>query len=708
MKSFLDIVAQRAQRQPETALYTWLDDQGEEAGRLSAGGLDLRARALGAWLRAAMPAGGGQDAPALLLFPPGLEFVTAFCGCLYAGAVAVPAYPPRGARSLPRLTAIAADARPRAVLTTAALLPRVRAWMAGEPALAGVAVAAVDEIDDAAATGWRHPGVGPDALAFLQYTSGSSAEPKGVMVRHGNLLHNEEMIRRAFGQDEESVVVSWLPLYHDMGLIGGVLQPLYSGGRCVLTAPGAFLKRPALWLEAIDRYRATTSGGPNFAYELCTRKVGAEERQGFDLSCWRVAFNGSEPVRPDTLERFAAAFAPCGFRPEALYPCYGLAEATLFVAGGAPHSGAATRSFAVADLEAHRAVPADGDGARALTACGRPWMGQRLVVVDPDSRRPLAAGEVGEIWIAGPSVAAGYWGRPEATARDFAAQLAGGEAGEEAGEETADGGSGRWLRTGDLGFLHGAAGSEELFVTGRLKDLIILRGRNVYPQDVEGTAEAAHAALRAGCSAAFAAEADGEERLVLACEVDRHAAAEPGALAEIAEAVRWAVFEAHEAPVHEVVLLRTGTLPKTSSGKVRRSACRAAWEAGSLAGRLDRSAPDAPPEPAAAGPGAGAGPEPSRELLERLREWAAPLLRTAPEGLAVDRPLIALGLDSLAAAELQQVVEAELGLTLDLGDLLEGASLEEIAERVAAGRAATDGEAEAAAGAGGHRPPAEP
>jgi len=423
------------------------------------------------------------------------------------------------------------------------------------------------------------------------------------MVSHGNLLHNEEMIRRAFGQSADSVIVGWLPLYHDMGLIGNVLQPLYLGARCVLQAPATFLQRPLSWLAAISRYRATTSGAPNFAYDLCVRKIGEEQRAGLDLASWEVAFNGAEPVRPDTLDRFAAAFAPQGFRRNAFYPCYGLAEATLFVSGG----GKGAPPVVVAE------------GARGLVGCGRPWMDQRLAVVDPESGRLASDGQEGELWISGPSVAQGYWRQPEATERDFRARLAG---------DLTDTGEGLFLRTGDLGFLRGG----ELFVTGRIKDLIIIRGRNLYPQDVERTAEESHAALRPGCGAAFAVEGDGEERLVVVQELDPHRRDEAGAALE---ALRRAVAEEHEVMLHQAVLVRAGTIPKTSSGKIQRHAARAAF----LAGTLAVEASSALQSPTAAEPGERYGPreparfagkktlEPVLALFDRLTARARAMLR---------------------------------------------------------------------------------
>ena len=645
----------RAAERPERLAVTFLADGEAEGGRLTYGELDRRAAAIAAALAGSVRPG----ERALLLYPPGLDFIAAFFGCLYAGVVAVPAYPPRpNDRSQSRLRAIARDAAPRAALTTEAILAGAvepRGLLAAAPELAGLRWIPTDALSSSAGTaGALPPEPDPESVAFLQYTSGSTATPKGVMVTHANLLHNERMIGAAFQMDEDSVVVGWLPLYHDMGLIGNVLQPLHAGATCVLMSPVAFLQRPMRWLEAIGRYRGTTSGGPNFAYELCARKASPEALAGLDLASWRVAFNGAEPVRASTLERFAATFAPCGFRPEAFYPCYGLAEATLFVSGGPP--GEAPRI--------------DSGGRRV--SCGHAWLGQRIAVADPETGVEAAPGAEGEVWIAGPSVARGYWENPAATARDFNAFLATGE--------------GPFLRTGDLGLLSGG----ELYVTGRLKDLIILRGRNLYPQDVELTAEGAHPDLRPGGGAAFAVEAvenGGEERLVIVHEVGRRRGER---VEEIAEAVRRAVAAEHEAQVHEVVLIRQGGLPKTSSGKVQRRLCRELYLQGELpvVGRSALAAADPAPEIAIAlEPGALAALEPAerREMLAAwLRERAAAVLGVAASSIST-QPLTALGLDSLTAVELKGSVEAALGLTVPLADLLQGIGVEGLAGRMLAG-----------------------
>ncbi len=682
--SLVHVLRDRARRQRDAEGYLFLA-QGEEASeRLTWGELDRRARTIAARLT-----GIGAER-ALLLYPPGLEFVAAFFGCLYAGTAAVPTYPPGGRRNLPRLAALAADSRPGAILTTAKLAAGDLGAASEVPELAGLPTVATDELDAALAEGWRSPRVGPEDIAFLQYTSGSTALPKGVRVTHANLMHNQEAIRRGFGQSAGSVIVGWLPLYHDMGLIGNVLQPLYVGARCILMSPIAFLQRPRRWLEAIDRFRATTSGGPDFAFDLCVERVPEAERAGLDLSSWRLAFNGAEPVRAATLERFSAAFASCGFRREAFHPCYGLAEATLFVSGGEPGAAPVVREFAVADLERHRPRAGRAPGerraareggpvpARRLVGCGRPWGGQEVAIVDPDAGRRLAPGEVGEIWIAGPSVAAGYFGRggDEPT---FSGRLTGNER--------------PYLRTGDLGFFDDG----ELFVTGRLKDLIILRGRNLYPQDLEQSVATGHPALVAAGGAAFAVDLGDEERLVVVHEIARRREAEAG---EAVEAALAAVAEEHAARAWEVVVIRQGTLPRTSSGKVRRRACREAWLAGELTVLARRGpARDRGAERSgdtAAGDAERPG-QPTREELSvldhearrrRLEPWlvglAALALRVEPGRLDPARALTAAGLDSLAAVEFQVRVERALGMGPPLEDLLGGATPAELAGKLAA------------------------
>ncbi|HEX9945239.1 MAG TPA: amino acid adenylation domain-containing protein, partial [Thermoanaerobaculia bacterium] len=647
----------RVAERPEQTAFVFLADGETEACRLTYADLDRRARAMAAALRGLVDSG----ERALLLYPSGLEFVASFLGCLIAGVVAVPAYPPRpNDRSQSRLRAMARDAGPRAVLTTSAILSGRGELCAAVPELAAARWIPTDLVNDSSPEPWTSfPEPDPGALAFLQYTSGSTASPKGVMVTHANLLHNERMIAAAFGMDEDSVVVGWLPLYHDMGLIGNVLQPLHAGARCVLMSPMAFLQRPMRWLEAISRHYATTSGGPNFAYELCLRKAGPEALAGLDLSSWRVAFNGAEPVRAATLERFAETFAPCGFRREAFYPCYGLAEATLFVTGGE---------------RGQRPRITTAEAAQPVVSCGHVWMEQKVAIADPETGMELPPGGVGEIWISGPSVARGYWRNPEATERDFKAFLLAPDSC----------GGGPFLRTGDLGFV----ASGELYVTGRLKDLIILRGRNHYPQDLELTAEDSHPDLRPGNAAAFSIEIAGEERLVIVLELERR---RRQGFEEVAEAVRQAVAAEHEVQVHEVVLIRPGGLPKTSSGKVQRSLCRRLYLAEGLpvVARNALAQADPAPEVALALTRGGLAALDPRErvgmLAAWLRERTAAMLGVPASAVSPAQPLTGLGLDSLTAVELKGSVEAELGVAMPLSDLLQGIGIDRLTDLLLAG-----------------------
>jgi amino acid adenylation domain-containing protein len=662
----------RAESSPERRIFSFLADGGEEQSRLTCGQLDLQARVIAGALQEA----GMHGERAVLLFPPGLEFLSAFLGCLYAGVVPVPAVPPHRQRGIARLAAMVGDAQPRLALAPAAWRRRLAGWFAAEPALAGLRCLASDDLPLHLAEHWRAPAIDAADLAFIQYTSGSTAAPKGVMVSHANLSDNEALIQEAFGQSEASVIVGWLPLYHDMGLIGNLLQPLWCGARCILMSPMAFLQQPVRWLRAISRYGATTSGGPNFAFELCARRVAAEHKAGLDLGSWEVAFNGAEPVRSETLDRFAAAFAGCGFRRAAFRPCYGLAEATLLVAAARPPGGAMPLEVAAAALEQGRALPpADASRSRRLVSSGPLSAGPQVRIVDPGTATECLPGSVGEVWVAGGGVAQGYWRRPEATAETFAGRLPGNE-------------TDSFLRTGDLGFVSGG----ELYITGRIKDLIIVRGRNHHPQDIELTVERCHPDLRAGCGAAFAVELEGEERLVVAHEIARRAPA-AGDLQGIVATVRRAIAEEHELAAHAILLLRPGTIPKTTSGKVRRQACRGLFLAGELAplaagalapvvagalAPLTGLAIEAAP-PAATPPRAPAARRRRQQLESFLRHSAAEALRVDPARVERTLPLTALGLDSLAALEIKNAVEGGLGLDLDLARLVAGASIAELA-----------------------------
>lgn len=570
--TLISLLEHRAAEQNDARAYTFLLDGERETETLDYGELAVKAKAIAATLasRGVMP---GDRA--LLLYSPGLDFIAAFFGCLCAGVVAVPAYPPHPsqlARTLPRLVAVTANALVSIVLTTEAI-----AEMAGElakvaPAFRAIPWLATDTVKHHEASEWRRPEVSSDSLAFLQYTSGSTAAPKGVMVSHGNLLHNLASLNHLEENDDTSVSVSWLPVIHDMGLIEGVLLPAYSGYPAYLMSPESFLKRPLRWLDAITRYGGTNSGGPNFAFDLCARKISDEQIDKLDLSTWRCAYNGAEPIRRETLERFHKTFKPAGFRWTSFFPVYGLAESTLLVSSGGRMDVPMCRD---ADAEAlkHGRFIEQAHGAlnrtNPVVACGSTWFGTSICIVDPQTHEPCAPNRVGEIWIQSPSVAQGYWRQPEQTELTFGARLSTGE--------------GPWLRTGDLGVLH----QGQLVVTGRLKDMLIVRGAKHYPQDLELTAERGHPAVRAGCCAAFVVSGRDGEAAALVAEIDTRQlsgvhASSSAELAGIVRVIRQAIVEQHGVQLEAVALVSPGSVPKTTSGKLQRHACRASFESGTF------------------------------------------------------------------------------------------------------------------------------
>lgn len=561
--TLVDLLQTRSLQHPERIAYTFLQDGEGREIPLTYATLDRQARAIAAHLQTRARHGDRI----LLVYPQGLEYIAAFFGCLYAGMIAVPVFPPTMSRNVQRLEAVMADSEAAVALTTSHLLLKMEAQFAAQEEFARFDWLPSDLICETEADGWVEPVLTGDHPAFFQYTSGSTGRPKGVIVTHANLLHNEKVIAAALGNTEASVNVSWLPLYHDLGLIGCVLQTVYVGGTCVLLSPVDFLQRPFRWLQAVSKYKATFSGGPNFAYDLCVKKITAQQKATLDLSHWAHAFSGAEPVRSGTLQRFAEAFASCGFAKEAFYPCYGLAEATLMVTGNDAADGPVVLAVDAAALEEGRVEPVQTDTAnsRELVGCGRVREELTVRIVDPASHAICADGQVGEIWVAGPSVAKGYWNQPELTEEMFAAQVYGAD-----GQE-----DGAFLRTGDLGFVHGG----QLFITGRLKDLILIRGRNYYPQDLELTAEQCHEAVTT--AAAFSTETGGEERVVILVELDRRYRPRPGLeerqaplYKEVIGAIRRSVAEEHQLQASAILLVKANSLPKTTSGKIQRHACR--------------------------------------------------------------------------------------------------------------------------------------
>jgi FkbH-like protein len=661
--TLVELLCWRASRQPTRRLYTFISDGEPDGVSLTLAELDRRARAIASRIQDA----GGAGKPVLLLYPPGLAYIEAFFGSLYAGAIAVPSYLPRSNPTLGRLKAIVEDSQSTIALTTSKASSGAESVLA-EARLASIEWLTTDDLPAGLGERWRQPETDPHAPALIQYTSGSTTTPKGVVISHSNLLHNQRTIKQKFEQTSESIIVSWLPLYHDMGLIGNVIQPLYVGAQCILMPPAVFLRRPYKWLQAITRFRATTSGGPNFAYDLCVRRVSPEMRKTLDLSSWNVAFNGAEPVRADTLERFAEAFAGSGFRREAFRPCYGLAEATLMVSASRK-SSLAIKSFQAKALEYNQAVEAaeQDKEVRRLVNCGKGLPDQRIAIVHPERLTECSEGQIGEIWVSSPSVAQGYWKRPKETGQIFGARII-------------DVGEGPFLRTGDLGFLKDG----ELIVTGRLKDLIIIRGQNFYPQDIEFTAEQSHSALRPGCGAAFSIEIAGEERVALAYEIKKQSGLE---LDEVMETIRQALIREHELRVYAIVLIKPQGVPKTSSGKVQRNLCKERF----LAGRLDvitnkvfdDSGLTQSEHPITHKALLDLGPERRRHLLiDYLCRHLASALKIDVADLDPSQSTAGLGIDSLMAAEINNLIEADLNLTLNLEDWLRGRSIAQIADEL--------------------------
>jgi acyl-CoA synthetase (AMP-forming)/AMP-acid ligase II/alkylation response protein AidB-like acyl-CoA dehydrogenase/acyl carrier protein len=548
----VDLLRARAEIQPNAQACLYLGDGEEIKGELTFAQLDRQSRAVAARLQGL----GASGECAILVYPPGLEFLSAFFGCLYAGVIAVPLPVPRLKASIAPFLDIIRDVHARIVLTTATAMTRVSRL--DVEAIKALVSLSTEETPEELASAWRAPATAPDSVAYLQYTSGSTASRKGVMVTHRNVIANLRGIGERFRHQDHAVCVNWLPHIHDLGLVSGMLQPLYHGHRNIMMSPNAFVQRPIRWLNAISQYRGTYTNSPNFGYDLCVRRTTAEQRARLDLSSWQVALNGAEPVRHQTIEEFATMFGPCGFRRQVMFPAYGLAEATLVVSGGLRDALPIAVNLDVAHLERDRVVETERrQNARAIVGCGHALEETSISIVDPVSSKQRAENEIGEIWVRGAGVAAGYWRDAQNTEQTFHSRLA-------------DDDGHTYLRTGDLGFLRDG----ELFITGRLKDLIIIRGDNHYPQDIEFTVEQSHPQLRPGCGAAFSVDADGSEQLVVAYELERdHLRAIDGE--EIARTARRAVAEQHDLHLHTLVLLKTGTVPRTSSGKIQRRQCRA-------------------------------------------------------------------------------------------------------------------------------------
>jgi 8-amino-7-oxononanoate synthase len=645
--SMVDCLSYWARQQPDAISFYFTDGEDEES-RWTYHELDQRARATAV----ALTSMGMAGERVLLLYPPGLDFVAGFFGCLYAGAIAVPAFPPRRNRYMDRIDSIAEDSKAKAALTVHAVSDRVEGTLDESPHLKNLAWLASDTISPDLADQCKLPTIEWNQLAVLQYTSGSTGTPKGVMLSHGNLMSNVTLITHFFEPVRTTGMgVSWLPTYHDMGLVGGVLNPMFLGRPMVLMSPMSFLQKPVRWLRTISKYRATISGGPNFAYDLCVDKVTDEELEGLDLSSWDVAFNGAEPIRANTLREFTRRFSPVGFRSSTFFPCYGMAETTLIVTGSHKKDLPIIRSFDGQALDEHRVVPATSneEGVRELVGCGHVRSTEEVVIVEPERNKRLPDHQVGEVWIRGPSVGLGYWQKPEATRETFHGQLTGQ--------------SEQFLRTGDLGFMDDG----ELFVTGRLKDLIIVRGVNRYPQDIELTVERTDSRLQAGATAAFSVDLNGRECLIIVCEVER---ARHKDWDQVLQAIRRSVAREHELPPDGIILVRFGSMPKTSSGKIQRHACRrefldnslqvvAQWYAWSDGEKVQIAAEAAPPTDVAERLQLQGEVDPTVGdlVLDHVRAVA----KERAKSLSLDTNILDLGLDSLERTQIAFSLQETFG-----------------------------------------------
>lgn len=572
--NIVSIIANHAVQQPEKTAFIFLKNGETEYQRLSYLLLDQYARSIAVFLQKQ----GLKGQRALLLYDTEYEFICAFFGCLYAEVIPVPLGWSRRKQSIAKIKNIIQDAAVKILLTSEPLLSTIHPLLAQDLQLNSLLCLATDTIDNKLSTNasnlWLTPKIDDNQIAFIQYTSGSTSDPKGVIVSHGNLIHNQQMIKTSFGHSEKTIFSSWLPLYHDMGLIGNVLQPIYLGILGVFMSPLAFIQKPLRWLQAISQYKATTSGAPNFAYDLCVQKFDPSQCIGLDLSSWEVAFNGSEPVRAETMRKFSKIYGEFGFKPESFLPCYGMAETTLLVTAGDAKEKPVSCWFDEQTLKNNRRslVNTSKQSAIEIVSCGRTWLNQKIVIVDPKTLIECESDQIGEIWVAGLSVTQGYWNNAVKSKQSFQARLAN-------HDET-------FLRTGDLGFLLNG----EVYITGRIKDTIIINGENHYPQDIELTVSSCHPALSSGIGTAFSVSVNDKERLIIVYEVNRSYIKEVD-YDHLLMLVREIVARQHGLSVYNCIFVKPSSILRTSSGKIKRQACRQLYlENGFISLGVDQSA----------------------------------------------------------------------------------------------------------------------
>ncbi|MEM7030087.1 MAG: aminotransferase class I/II-fold pyridoxal phosphate-dependent enzyme [Chloroflexota bacterium] len=658
-QTLVDVLKQQVANKPDHRVYTFLENGETESAHLTFAELDYQVKRVAAQLQKRQAMG----ERVLLLYPAGLDFIVAFLGCLYTGAVAVPVYSPNLKRSSDRVERIAHDAQAKFVLTTTSTLTKIQQ----QDIFPALNVLATDQCDSSLMAEW--PDITPEAntLAFIQYTSGSTGSPKGVMISHGNLLHNLAAIRQAFWQGPRNVGVFWLPMYHDMGLIGGVLAPIYVGGSAIFMSPAAFGEKPMRWLKAISKYQATISTAPNFAYQLCVDQMTPEQCVGLDLHSWQTAFCGAELIRAETLKRFSNTFAPYGFRSETFHPCYGLAESTLIVSGETNQPEPTQyicKQTALRTSDVVASAMGDEDS-RIYIGCGRAIADQKVVIVDPISLSVCPPEKIGEVWVQGNSVAQGYWQKPSETKHTFQAQIT-------ATDSRDDGVSlGSYLRTGDLGFLH----EDELFITGRLKEIVIIRGLNYYPQDFEQALESSHPALRANCGAAFSVEVAGTEQLVIIFEVER--TYRRVRVEDVATIARQIISETFGLELYAFVLIKTGHMPKTTSGKVQRYLCRRRYIDSTLP-EIGRSTIGNRITDKAEGTDTAILLGEAKDVEALLITQIAQVAGISQSLILPQKPLNALGFDSLKTSQLKAILENKYALQISLDQWHQGLTLRDL------------------------------
>lgn len=648
--TIVDVFELRTANSPDKTIYYFLEDGINVKEEITYAEMNRKVKGMAAYLQANYKKGDR----ALLLFPNGLEFIISLFACFYSGIVGVPAYPPRKNRLFRRFESIINDCDPAFILATSRIRDDLQKNFSTEPSLKEKKIEVYEEIENLEPENWTMPDLDPDDLVFLQYTSGSTGTPNGVMLTHRNLIVNSEFIKQAFGHDEDVICVHWLPGFHDMGLIGALLQPLYCGGSNTIIPPGVFLMRPQSWLKAISKFRATTSGGPNFSFDYCVDRIKDEDIEGLDLTSVNPFYSGAEPVREKTLENFAERFKGTGLKKSQFYPCYGMAESVLIITGTVLDEEPLYFHVDKEALKKGQVKETSGDdNSTSFVGCGKPFMGATVAIVDTEKYTIAERGSIGEIWTMGPSVTKGYWNNPERTRETFEAYL--------------DDGSGPWLRTGDLGFIE----KGQLFITGRKKDLIIIRGRNYHPTDIELSVEETHQAINKGSVAAFSVDTDHGEQLAVAAEIKRTFLRDFDK-DEVFDAIRSAITSDYQVEAYAIELLYTNSLPKTSSGKIQRFECRNGFMDGTLKSITSWKNPSLNKPALAIG---------EDTILTWMKEWIAGKLDIDKDTIDETVPVDKLGLDSVMAVVMAKDAEEEFGIEWPLDLFLEETTLERIAKK---------------------------